>query len=333
MGTEVLAAGMAAVGVTSLFGGLALTLRGRTLDRRIEAYVDQVNRTGAARAKPVGSDGRMSLRAVASDIARALNVRLRRTSIGTQLQVRLSRAGLSLTPSDLFLILAASTAGAGMLGMLLALLVNPLLLIPNTLAAALAGALVPLAVLRMLARRRLAQFEAQLPQAVDAMAGTLQAGSSLTQALESISREMTPPISSELRRVLRDCELGLTFSDSLAALAARIASPELLLLTSAVSVQQRVGGDLAPVLRSLAQTVRERQRLRSEVNVLTAQTRYSAYIVAALPLVLFAFLWVTNFDYLSNLFLPGLPRILFGGAVAGMILGYISVRRIASVEL
>src|SRR5206468_2607922 len=124
-----------------------------------------------------------------------------------------------------------------------------------------------------------------------------------------------PPLADEFRRVLRESELGLSFPDSLTNMMARVPSNELVLFTSAVSIQQRVGGDLALILKGISFTIRERLRVRGEMKVLTAQARYSSYIVAGIPAAMFAFLWLTNYDYLSGLFQPGIPRVLLGGAV------------------
>jgi tight adherence protein B len=144
---------------------------------------------------------------------------------------------------------------------------------------------------------------------------------------------MPPPISVEFRRVLREAELGLSFPDSLAGLVQRTPSADLVIFTSAVAIQQRVGGDLAQIFRVISHTIRERLRIRGETRVLTAQARYSAYIVGALPVFLFVFLWVTNYQYLSGLFQPGLPRMLLLAGLAGIALGFYSMQKIAAIEV
>ena len=187
------------------------------------------------------------------------------------------------------------------------------------------------ALTRIFARRRLEAFERQLPEAIDLMASSLRAGSTLGQAIDAIVREMDAPLSSELKRVQREVELGVPLVDALRQLYERLKTNDVLLLASAVGIQHRVGGDLSPILTGLSHTIRERQRIRGEINVLTAQARYSALIVGALPILLFAFLWVTNNEYISNLFSPGLRPVLYL-AMAAEVLGFILMRRMATVE-
>jgi tight adherence protein B len=200
-------------------------------------------------------------------------------------------------------------------------------------AFALAGVSAPLLVLGVLEQRRLNAFEKQLPQAIDSMAGTLQAGSALPQAMALIAREMPPPISFEFRRVLREMELGLSLTDSLNNLLTRVRSSDLVLLHSAIAIQQRVGGDLAGIFRGISHTIRERLRIRSEINVLTAQGRYSAYVITALPVLLCAFLWFTSRAYISQLFQPGITRVLLVCGIAGMIVGYYAMKKIVTIEV
>jgi tight adherence protein B len=149
--------------------------------------------------------------------------------------------------------------------------------------------------------------------------------------MDAIVREMDSPISAEFRRAQREMELGLPLVEALQQLHDRLPSNDLVLLASAVGVQHRVGGDLSPVLNNLSHTIRERQRLRGEVNVLTAQARYSAMVVGALPILLFAFLFLTNYAYLSNLFRPGMNLLLVLG-VGMEALGFVLMRRMATVE-
>ncbi len=112
------------------------------------------------------------------------------------------------------------------------------------------GAAAPLLVLKRRTGGRLTTFEAQLSPAIEAIA-TLQAGSSLQQAMTILAREMPPPISEEFRRVPREAEMGLSFSDSLDGLMKRVLSADLVIFTSAVSIQQS-GATLARILRRSA---------------------------------------------------------------------------------
>lgn len=317
------AAALAAAGIVSFCVGLASAVRWRFLQQRIRGYVRPAN----AEAR-VGERERQDK----AHLGTGLHRRLTRSSLGAVVQGRLVRAGLTLKPSEFILLQLAAGGVAAVAGSVALASAGASASLLAAVVMALVGFTAPLLVLDVRARRRLAAFEKQLPQAIDSMAGTLQAGSTLPQAMEIIAREMRPPIAVEFRRVLRESELGLSFVDSLANVLARVVSPDLLLLNTAISIQYRVGGDLAQIFKGISHTIRERLRIRSEITVLTAQARYSAYIIAVLPVLLFTFLWFTNYDYLSGLFLPETRWMLVGGGV-GIVVGFIAMSRIVSIEV
>jgi tight adherence protein B len=327
LGPEIAAAVLAGAGVALFFRGVATVWRRRALYERMRSVVSGDAPGSAARAEGVPE------RRATSELAAGLNRRLSRSALGAAVQVRLVRAGVALKSSQ-FITYQAMAAGVGaLLGMLFLGPAGPLVQLLASIALAGAGFAAPLLVLRVLEQRRVAGFEKQLPQAIDSMAGTLQAGSTLPQAIEINAREMPPPISVEFRRVLREMELGLSLTDSLANVQDRVRSTDLELVQSAIAIQQRVGGDLAGMLHGISHTIRERLRIRGEINVLTAQGRYSTYIITVLPILLFIFLWVTNRDYISQLFLPGVTRLMLVGGIAGIVAGYYSMKKIVNIDI
>ncbi|HEU5318423.1 MAG TPA: type II secretion system F family protein [Chloroflexota bacterium] len=324
---DVLPAVLAAAGVLIFCAGVATLGRRYTLHRRLQSHVQAGNLPSAWHARGPGDEGRLA------GVAASFTHRLRQSQLGLLVQARLIRAGVSLS-AEHFIRLQALAGGIAALAAYIAVRASgtPIQL----LAALLVGALgfgAPLLVVGQLEKRRLGAFEKQLPQAIDSMAGTLQAGSALPPAMEIIGREMPAPISIEFRRVLREMELGLSLPDSLANLQDRVRSADVVLLTSAITIQQRVGGDLAGILKGISHTIRERLRIRSEINVLTAQGRYSAYIITALPFLLFLFLWFTNRPYVSQLFLPGVTQLMLIAGLTGIVLGYVSMKKIITIEV
>jgi tight adherence protein B len=320
---ELGAALLAAIGVGAFFVGVRDTFHQIQVNRRVATY--------ASLDRPDIPEILLPDRTPAQ-VGLALNRRLTRSSYGANLQARLVRAGLTLKASDFILLQAAAAAIAALLARLTAP-GGPIARLAVTLAFAALGFVAPLLVVSVRERQRLGKFEKQLAPAVEAMAGTLQAGSTLPQSMEIISRELPAPISEEFRRVLREMELGLAFTDSLANMLRRVPSTDLILLTSAISIQSRVGGDLAEILRSIAHTIRERLRIRSEISVLTAQGRYSTYLISALPVLLFTYLYFTKYDYASQLFLPGVTRLLLILGITGIVVGFYAMRRIISVDV
>jgi tight adherence protein B len=324
----VLAAILVAGGVTLFAAGLGKRLKRRAVERRLRACVAQALTAPEVVARRPGSTTQRSV----SPLVQAIQRLLMRTAYGAMVQARLVRTGTARKAWEIVLVQVCLVV----LSVVLTLILGPVDPISRLLTVAFLGAVgaaVPLLWLGRSVASRLATFERQLPEAIEAMAATLQAGSSLQQSMAILAREMPPPVSVEFQRVLRDVELGLSFPDSLAELSERVASADLVIFTSAVSTQQRIGGDLAHFFRVISHTIRERLRIRGETRVLTSQGRYSAYVVGGLPVALFAFLWLTNYDYLSGLLQPGLPRLLLTIGIVGIVLGFYLMNRIATVEV
>jgi tight adherence protein B len=317
---------LAAGSIALVFAGLRAAVRSHRLHERMRDYV------------LVDAPVPLLLRRERRDefslpAGMTMTRRLSRSSLGVMLRMRVIRAGLAFSPSELILIQAAAACVAALLGFVVTPQAALGVRLPFAGICAAVGFVLPLLVLGVLERRRIDAFERQLPQAIDAMAGSLQAGSSLPQAMEIIAREMPVPIAAEFRRVLREVELGLSLAEALVNAHVRTRSTDLELLSSAVAIQQRVGGDLAEIFRGISHTVRERLRIRSEIRVLTSQGRYSAYLITALPILLFCYLWLTNYGYISQLFLPGITRLLFYLSIAGIVVGYFIMNRIVNVDV
>jgi tight adherence protein B len=324
------AASLTVAAVAVAWVGLLRLLQFRAMHERIRSYVN-----------PDGGDRQLTLSGVAAERERTVDEelgaqanrgRLAGTTFGVLVERHLDQAGVNLTPAAFL----ALQAGAIVLGPVAGYYGvgggGPALHAAGAAAGLLAGLAAPYFVLRFMQQRLLVAFERQLPATIDAMAGSLQAGTSLAQAISIMSREAPKPTSTQLRRVMREMEIGLSLNEAMENLTERMPSNDLLLLTSAISIQSRVGGDLADIFKTISTTIRERLRIRGEVSSLTSQARYSAYVVAGMPVAIFVLLWYTNNAYISQLFLPGIMRYVVGAAVAGTVTGFFVMRKIATID-
>jgi tight adherence protein B len=193
-----------------------------------------------------------------------------------------------------------------------------------------AVALPRLLISRRAGKRRRA-FGDQLDGTLQLIAGSLRAGYGLTQALDAVAAEAPAPTSDEFGRVVVETRLGRDFTDSLTALARRMASDDMLWVAEAIGIQREVGGDLAEVLDTLAETIRERSQLRRQVHALSAEGRISAIILIALPILLAAAISVINPEYLGELTGSPTGRILLLISVVLMVIGIAWIRRIIRV--
>ena len=180
---------------------------------------------------------------------------------------------------------------------------------------------------------RLKAFNKQLPDTIVLLSNSLRAGSSFLQSIELVSREGGPPMSEEMGRVVREVNLGLGMEEALSNLVRRIKSEDLDLMVTAIGIQQQVGGNLAEILDTIAFTIRERVRIKGEINTLTAQGRVSGYLVAFLPIGLGAALNAINPAFMQPLFTQTIGRILIGVGAVMMTIGFLAIRKITDIKV
>ncbi|MGC9520804.1 MAG: type II secretion system F family protein [Anaerolineae bacterium] len=278
-----------------------------------------------SRKETESEDGRRQDRhqgVVTQTVDRALEGR----SFAQNLATQLAQANLKWTVGE-FLILTI------LLSLLLGLLfyaIGRYILIP---VGIIAGFFIPRIYLGVRKNTRLKEFNDQLSDALNLMVNSLRAGYSTMQALEVISNEMPEPIAEEFGRVVLELQLGVSFDTAMANLLRRVPSPDLDLVITAMSVQREVGGNLAEVLDAISFTIRERVRIKGEIKTLTAQGRITGYVITALPFGLGMIIYLINPGFMDVLFTDPCGWIMMGAAVILIVIGYIAVNKIVSIEV
>lgn len=274
----------------------------------------------------------IAARGAPPELLEGLNRRLLRRRQSASTRMLLLRANASMTVAELLLLRVAVALALG--GIVALLLARTMGVAGLALAAvvALAGSYLPLSYIRIRASRRLAAMEAQLPDSIDLITSSLEAGGGMAQAFAMIAREMRPPMSEEFQRVNREVEVGLSHTEALANLVDRIGSEDLDLVVTTINIQAKVGGNLVQILRTINNTIRERIRIRGEVKVLTSQQRLSAYVISAIPPGMAVILFVINRPYISRLFQPGLTEIMLIVTVIMEVAGFLILQKIANIE-
>jgi tight adherence protein B len=194
------------------------------------------------------------------------------------------------------------------------------------------AAIVPWVVVSKLAAKRIGKIEAQLPDLLMILASSLRAGHSFLQALDTATKEIGDPAAGELGRTLAEIRLGRNVGDALNALAVRIGSQDLGWAVTAIEIQRKVGGNLAEVLETVARTIRERETLRRQVKVLSAEGRLSVTILTVLPFLLALYLMAVNPEYLAVLTGTPIGVLLIIGALTLMGVGYVWMRKIVKLD-
>jgi tight adherence protein B len=244
----------------------------------------------------------------------------------TKVQRDLARANLKLRVAEYYYIrIGASLA----LGVILFVLRDPI----SGIVGFLVGYMLPRFWVGRRISGRLNAFNKQLPDTITLLSNSLRAGSSFLQSIELVSREGGPPMSEEMGRVVREVNLGLGMEEALHNLVRRIKSDDLDLMVTAIGIQQQVGGNLAEILDTIAFTIRERVRIKGEINTLTAQGRVSGYLVAFLPIGLGVALNAINPAFMAPLFSETIGRILIGVGAVMMTIGFLAIRKITDIKV
>ena len=314
------AAGLAAWAIGMVF------VRNDGLDDALAAY-DGNYRPGGE--EEVGEDDNRSALGSSATIQRAVDFTgqmAERRGWLTSMGALLARADIPLRPAEALFLMVVTGALATVLGLLLG---GPLLgLIMLGLAIFL-----PPAAIRFMVKRRARKFERALPEMLALVAGTLKAGYSLMQGLGTVSEQVDGPMGVELRRVVTETQLGRPLEESLDTVAERMESDDFGWAVMAIRIQREVGGNLAELLLTVADTMTQRERLRREVNSLTAEGRVSAIVLGALPVALGVIMYVLNPDYTGMLLTERSGNIALGVAIVVAIAGFFWMKKIIDIDV
>ena len=195
------------------------------------------------------------------------------------------------------------------------------------------GAGVPYAILRALRDGRQRKFEEQLPEAIDTVIRGLRAGHAVPVAISSVGKNMPDPVGAEFRLTAAEMTFGLDLETAMANLHARVGQPDLGLLALAVSIQSKTGGNLAEVLSNLSKIVRERFKLRRKAYALSAEGRFSALILSALPILLFTAIWFMSPHYYGDVWNEPYTKITLVLALLWMGLGNYVMHRMVRIRV
>ena len=189
-----------------------------------------------------------------------------------------------------------------------------------TLVVAALGLLAITAFLQQRRSQRMTLIAQSLPDALDLIARSMQAGHAFTSALQVAAQDTPPPLSNELRAVFEEINFGVSTAQALQGLSTRVASDDVRYFVVAVIIQNETGGNLAEILKNTAHLIRERQKIAGVVRVLSAEGRISAIILSVLPFVLAALMSLLNPTFISKLWTDpmGLQLVYISLALMGI---------------
>jgi tight adherence protein B len=242
------------------------------------------------------------------------------------LDVLLERARIPLRPGEFVIVVVGGALGIAALVMVVS---------GSALLGSAAGVLAVLVAARVLRRRvskRTKAFAAQLPDALTLVASSLSAGHTFLRAVQMMCEESPPPLSEEFSRLVAETRLGDSVTEALQRMAQRLQIRDLDMVVQAIRIQQTVGGRLADLFHTLAEVIRARDEVKREVQILTAEGRMSAYVLAGLAPSLFAIMRLLNPRYIEPLF-HGTGLILLVGCGVSVIAGLFVILRMVKIDV
>lgn len=312
--------GAVGVGLLLVLGLLlpALAPRKLTTEERITAYTDRSQ--AKANAGPVDQ--------LATAKQAAASFLSRNVSLDARIRRRLDQAGSELRSAEWLVVHTICVIAAILLGALIG--GGSFFLMLVFLAA---GVVLPWLYLGYRRGKRVKAFNAVLPDTLQLMSGSLAAGLSLAQSVDTIVKEGTEPMAGEFKRVLVEARLGVAVEDALEGITERFESKDFAWVVMAIRIQRQVGGNLAELLDTVAGTIREREYLRRQVATLSAEGKMSAWVLGGLPPLFLVYLALTQGDYVAPMFTTFMGWMMLAGAGLMLGLGVFWMSRLVKVDV
>ncbi len=263
-----------------------------------------------------------------ADQRRLLNRLLAKMNVDRQLQSLIEQAGVSWAPGQVCIT-----------ALLLALLAFNAVwyLFPfwqnMAFGAAPLAALLPILYLRRRRKKRIGAFEAQFPDALQFIARAMRAGHAFSVSLEMLYKEFPNPLGGEFRRTFEEQNLGLPMDTALEKLGQRLPLIDVQFFVAAVLLQKRTGGNLAEILDSLANLIRDRFKLRGQIRTISAHGRLSSLVLTAIPAVVAFLMYMVHPEHMQFFVEHEAGQWMAGLAIAFQALGYIIMRQIVKIEV
>lgn len=247
-----------------------------------------------------------------------------------QVALSLEKAGLPLRVGEYYMI---RYVAALVFFVLPFIFTRSLFAIVLGLGAAVLGYALPAIWVGSKKNSRAKKINTQMVEMLGMVANSLKSGYGLMQSFEFAANQLDPPLATEVKRMMRDANLGMSGEDALQAMGDRIDSPDLEMVLTAINIQRSVGGNLAEILEGVAFTMRERERIRGEISTLTSQQRMTGIIIGGLPIGMGLLFMLINPEYMGLLFTTSAGQIMLVLAVVLEFLGAMSMKKILAIEI
>jgi tight adherence protein B len=243
-------------------------------------------------------------------------------------EAKLDNSGLAMRPGSWLLTRIGVTLG--LILVLILLLRSPWI---ATLIGAIFGWLITGAWINSRENQRRKSFEVELPDFLMLVASALRSGLSFNQALDSTAAEGKGEVSRQVRRALREVQMGSSIEAALMRVSERMQSEDMKWTVTALAIQREVGGNLSNILDTAAETVQSRAKLRREVRTLSAEGRLSGWVLMSLPVGIFLYMLIANRTYVAFFWTNTWGYMGLGLIVVLFIAGFFWMRQLVKIEV
>lgn len=307
----------------ALLGMMAFTGGAEEFDRRLE----RVGPQGTMR-KIKTTDRVQAVRQTSDSGIAIVNLLIGLLPNPDKLRSRLSRTGKNINLGEFLMINALAVLVFYLIFHLLHW--SKIFGIPLSIAL---GFGLPHFVIGWLGNRRIKKFLAAFPEAIDTMCRGLRSGLPITESIAAVGREMPDPIGLEFHRISDGVRMGKSLELAMWEVARRIDTPEYRFLIIAMAIQKETGGNLAETLGNLSDLIRKRRQLRLKIKAMSAEAKASAMIIGSLPFIMFCLLMLISPDYMLAMFHEVRGKIMLGGALTWMSIGWATMTKMIHFEL
>ncbi|WEK00672.1 MAG: type II secretion system F family protein [Candidatus Sphingomonas phytovorans] len=216
-------------------------------------------------------------------------------------------------------------------GMLLWLQGLPIAL--SLLVGIMLGAGIPHFVVGFFIKRRITQFTAKFPDAIELLVRGLRSGLPITETIGVVGQEVEGPVGVEFRSITDKMKIGRTMDVALQETADRLGTPEFQFFVITIAIQRETGGNLAETLANLANVLRMRGQMKLKIKAMSSESKASAYIIGSLPFIVFGMIWMINGSYMQTFFVDQRLMVAGGGGMIWMAIGAFIMAKMINFEI
>lgn len=195
------------------------------------------------------------------------------------------------------------------------------------------GLIIPRAYVKIRQFARIRKIDSQLVDALVLISNSLKSGYSFLQGMELVGEEAPYPISNEFKRMLRETNLGYPLEQALDGLAERVPSEDLDLVVTVIKIHRQIGGNLAEILDKIVHTIRDRIKVKGEINTLTAQGKLQGIILTLMPPAMAIGIYMLNPEFMMPLFTTLMGKLMLGAAFILQVIGGFFIKKIVDIKV